>query len=128
MANNSSLNYGIYNFEKYGYMKPPKPRLNGGHYTGEEFKQDAKYGTVPVIADVDYLMYENLKSANGPDEARFHYPGEVRAGNNTQEMPGLVKYSNHHNIKCVSNKEVHKSKEDTYNVEPYNPNTQYNKY
>ena len=125
MANNSSLNYGIYDFEKYGYMKPPQPKLNGGLYTGEEFNKDSDYGNVKVIADVDYLMYENLKSAKGPDEGRFHYPGSTRPGNNVQLMPGLVEYSNHHSIKCVSNKEVHKSKEDTYNVEPYNPNPQY---
>lgn len=128
MANNSSLNYGIYDFEKYGYMKPPQPKLNGGLYTGEEFKDDAEYGNVQVVADVDYLMYENLKSAKGPDEARFHYPGYVRPGNNIQLMPGIVDYSNHHNIKCVSNKEVLKSKEEATKVEPYNPNQQYQKY
>jgi hypothetical protein len=128
MANNSSLNYGIYDFEKYGYMKPPQPKLNGGLYTGEEFKDDAEYGNVQVVADVDYLMYENLKSAKGPDEARFHYPGSIRPGNNIQLMPGIVDYSNHHNIKCVSNKEVLKSKEEATKVEPYNPNQQYQKY
>tara|TARA_Y100000389_G_scaffold6918_1_gene6639 strand:+ start:33 stop:419 length:387 start_codon:yes stop_codon:yes gene_type:complete len=128
MANNSSLSYGIYDFEEHGYMKPPKPRLNGGLYTGEEFKEDAEYGNVPVVSDVDYMMSENLKSARGPDEARFHYPGNVRPGNNIQLMPGLVEYSNHHHIKCVSNKEVHKSKEEVLNVEPYNPNEQFQKY
>ena len=43
-------------------------------------------------------------------------------------MPGIVDYSNHHNIKCVSNKEVLKSKEEATKVEPYNPNQQYQKY
>ena len=129
MANNSSLNYGMYEFEKYGYMKPPKPRLNGGHYIGEEFEENAEYGTVPVVSDVGYMMFENLKSAKGPDESRFHYPGYTRPGNNVQEMPGVIKYSNNHNIKCISNKAVHKSKEQVENVvEPYNPNSHYEKY
>lgn len=129
MANNSTLNYGVYDFKKYGYIAPPKPKLNGGHYVGQPFHEDAEYGNVPVIADVDYIMSENLKSARGPDEGRFHYPGNVRPGNNMQEMPGVVQYSNQNNIKCVSNKAVHKSKESVeQNVEPYNPNAQYDNY
>ena len=56
-------------------------------------------------------MYENLKSARGPDEARFHYPGYTRPGNNKQESPGVVSYSNKHIMKCVSNEAIHKSKQ-----------------
>ena len=81
-----------------------------------------------AFQSIALLESENLKSAKGPDEGRFHYPGNVRPGNNIQLMPGVVQYSNHHNIKCVSNKEVYKSKQETYNVEPYNPNEQLQKY
>ena len=129
MANNSTLQYGNYEFEKYGYTKAPKPRLNGGWFTGEKFAKDAEYGTVNVIPDVDYMMYENLKSARGPDEARFHYPGYTRPGNNSQEMPGVVKYSNKHNMKCISNKAVHESKKEIEDeLEPYDPNAEYKNY
>lgn len=126
MANNSSLNYGIYDFEKYGYMSVPQPKLNGGHYSGEKFHQDAEYATIPVKPDVDFMMSENLKSARGPDEGRFHYPGYTRPGNNSQQMPGVVTYSNQHNIKCISNKAIYQSKQSNI-VEPYNPNPQFQK-
>lgn len=126
MANNSTLNYGIYDFEKYGYTQAPKPKLNGGHYTGEPFAKNAEYATVQVIPDVDYMMYENLKSARGPDEGRFHYPGSVRPGNNFQKNPGVVDYSNKHNIKCVSNKAIYESKKEIEDeVEGYDPEVQY---
>ena len=38
----SQLNYGLYEFDKYGYMQPPPPKLNGGLYTGQPFKYDNK--------------------------------------------------------------------------------------
>lgn len=122
----SSLNYGLYDFDKHGYMKPKKPEKNGGLYTGEEFNRNKDYGNVPTINDVDYLMAHNLKSALGPDEGRFHYPGYTRPGNNYQENPGLKKYSNQHNIYCISNKEIYKSKiSNEWRVEPYNPVSNY---
>lgn len=129
MANNSTLQYGNYEFEKYGYAKVPEPKLNGGWFTGEKFNEDVGYGTVKVIPEVDYIMYENLKSARGPDEARFHYPGYTRPGNNKQESPGIVSYSNKHIMKCVSNEAIHKSKQEIIDdLEPYDPNAKYNNY
>jgi len=129
MANNSTLQYGNYEFEKYGYTKVPKPKLNGGWFTGEKFNKDAEYGNVHVIPDIDYIMYENLKSARGPDESRFHYPGYTRPGNNKQETPGIVTYSNKHTMKCISNKHIHKSKQEIIDdLEPYDPNDKYNNY
>ena len=63
MANNSTLQYGNYEFEKYGYTKVPEPKLNGGWFTGEKFNEGAGYGTVKVVPEIDYIMYENAAIA-----------------------------------------------------------------
>tara|TARA_B110000259_G_scaffold188082_1_gene244838 strand:+ start:94 stop:480 length:387 start_codon:yes stop_codon:yes gene_type:complete len=127
MANNSSLQYGNYEFEKYGYSKVPTPKLNGGWFTGEKFNENLGHGTVKVVPEIDYIMYENLKSARGVDESRFHYPGYTRPGNNKQENSGVVKYSNKHNMKCISNKAIRKSIQEMMDdLQPYDPNTKYN--
>jgi hypothetical protein len=67
-----------------------KPKLNGGLYTGEPFKKDAPWGNFPVKPETGSLINENLKSANPPPFAVFHYPGgEHRPGNNTPVLPGV---------------------------------------
>lgn len=73
------------------YVPPPKPKLNGGLYTGEPFAKDAPWANVPVIADIDYMIHYNLRSANPPIEALYQYPGTVRPGNNSQNMTGIGK-------------------------------------
>lgn len=103
--NKSSLEYGNYDFKKYGYMKAPEPRVNGGLYTGKKAVGD--YVSIPVSSDIGILTNENLRSANGPVEGLFHYPGYNRPGNNSQETPGIVKYSNVHNIKGLSSEAVY---------------------
>ena len=92
----SQLNYGLYEFEKYGYMEAPPPKLNGGLYTGEPF--NGAHGNYPVKPDAVYMTNENLRSANGPVEGLFHYPGNNRPGNNSQKMTG-VKHSGKESIK-----------------------------
>lgn len=93
------------------FVKPPKPILNGGLYTGEPFKEGAPWGNVPVISDVSYLVNVNLKSAQPPDAATTQFPGGIRFGNNYQKMPG-VKYIKEYGIlvndvpkgqKCIVN-------------------------
>jgi hypothetical protein len=122
----SSLKFGEYNFDKYNYIKAPEPKKNGGLYTGEEFNRNKNYGNFKTINDVDFLMGHNLKSALGPDEARFHYPGYTRPGNNYQQSPGLVKVSKEHNIYAISNKEIYNSKmSNEWKVEPFNPVSKY---
>jgi hypothetical protein len=101
-----SLQYSDYQFEKYGYMKAPEPKLNGGLYTGERF--DGIHGNVSVKADGEYLTSKNLKSANPPLEARYHTIGYTRPGNNKQELPGTKQYSNVHSFRCLSNKLISK--------------------
>ena len=104
----STLQYSDYEFEKYGYMKPKPPALNGGLYTGEKF--NGAHGNVPVQADAEYMITQNLASANPPIEGRFHYPGYTRPGNNKQNLPGTKQYSNIHSFRCLSNKELIKYK------------------
>jgi hypothetical protein len=118
----SSLQFSDYEFEKYGYMKPKPPSKNGGLYSGEEFK--GPHRNIPVIADSEYMITENLKSANGPIEGLFHYPGYTRPGNNKQELPGTKQYSNIHSFRCLSNKQLfeHKNKINGTNVNGTNVN------
>lgn len=70
-------------------VPPPEPSLNGGLYTGEPFKPNAPWGNVPVVPDAAYMTHINLRSANPPVDAIYQYPGNVRPGNNFQEMPGV---------------------------------------
>ena len=91
------------------YVPPPAPKLNGGLYTGEPFAKDAPWGNVPVIADIDYMVHYNLRSANPPIEALYQYPGTVRPGNNWQQMTGLGKPNGYDFIctPCIKKKECY---------------------
>ena len=116
-----SLQYSDYQFEKYGYMKAPEPKLNGGLYTGEKF--DGIHGNVSVKADGEYLTSKNLKSANPPLEARYHTIGYTRPGNNKQELPGTKQYSNVHSFRCLSNKLISKLEEPSRVVQELDLNS-----
>lgn len=83
------MNFAPYDYAHY--VPPPKPKLNGGLYTGEPFAKGAAWANVPVVPDIDYMIHQNLRSANPPLEALFHYPGTVRPGNNYQRMTGISK-------------------------------------
>ncbi len=71
------------------YMKPPRPILNGGLYTGEPFSEGAPWANVPVSPDVAYLIHKNLSTSKPPKAATTQYPGGIREGNNYQVMPGV---------------------------------------
>ena len=93
----------------YAYIssKPidiPKPRLNGGLYTGEPFKTGAPWANVPVIPDAGYMTNFNLRSANPPAAALFQYPGNIRPGNNHQTIPGVQVLSSEHALVCNTGK------------------------
>ena len=77
--------------QQSSYVPPPQLKLNGGLYTGEPFKEGAPWANVPVVADIDYMIHHNLRSANPPLEALFQYPGTIRPGNNYQNMTGIAK-------------------------------------
>jgi hypothetical protein len=74
------------------YVPPPNHSKNGGLYSGPEAPPGAPWAAIPVVPDVDYLIHENLKSANPPAGALYQYPGNIRPGNNFQSFPGLSKY------------------------------------
>lgn len=79
----------------------PPPSLNGGLYTGEPFKKNAPWANVPVIPTVGYMIHYNLRSANPPPGAIYQYPGNIRPGNNHEEMPGVSgKIYEGYNIWC----------------------------
>ena len=101
----SGLKFSPYEYTLY--VPPPPPKLNGGLYTGEPFKEGAPWANVPVIADIDYMIHHNLRSANPPIEALFQYPGQVRPGNNYQAMTGLAK-PNGYDMICAPCIEVKK--------------------
>ena len=86
-------------------VPPPPPSLNGGLYTGEPFLKGAPWGNVPVIPDVSYMTHVNLRSANPPLAAIYQYPGNIRPGNNFQEMPGVSTIKKY-NVQCSTPSEV----------------------
>lgn len=85
------LQFAEYEFEKYGYMPPPPPSLNGGLYTGESFK--GPWGNVPVIPDATYMINKNLVRGNGyvAPGSTFQYPPS-RQGNSFVDWNGLKRY------------------------------------
>lgn len=89
------------NYESTNYIAPPERALNGGLYTGEEFKKgknnEILHGNVPVIPDTGFLIRYNLLSANPPPGAIYQYPGNIRPGNNFQYMDG-IKINKKYNI------------------------------
>lgn len=103
------LQFGLYDFEKYGYMSTPTPSLNGGLYTGEEFHRNAPHRNFPVSPDTTVYLNENLQNGNevAPYEATVMYP-PTRKGNSFVEWKGLTKYEGTkvnwgpHNIYCPS--------------------------
>jgi hypothetical protein len=103
--NFNKLEFSEYNSDKY--IEPPPRALNGGLYTGEEFKKGSQYGNVPVIPDTGYMIHYNLRSANPPPGAIYQYPGTTRPGNNYNKMIGIVQ-NEKYNIqgteeKCCNN-------------------------
>ena len=69
-----------------------QPKLNGGLYTGTPFEKSAPWGNFPVKPETGTYINKNLLSANPPPLAKYHYPGaEQRPGNNTPDLPGVVK-------------------------------------
>lgn len=75
--------------EAFNAPNIPSRAVNGGLYTGEPFAQGAQYANVPVIPDAGYMIHFNLRSANPPEDALYHYPGGLRPGNNTAIFPGV---------------------------------------
>jgi hypothetical protein len=87
-----SLEFSTYDFEKTGYMPPPKPSLNGGLYSGEPFKDNAPWANIPVVPEATYMIHENLKRGNDVvPYSTVQYPA-TRKGNSFVEWKGIQKY------------------------------------
>jgi len=99
----SSINSSEYRQDEIGYRPPPKPSLNGGLYTGEEFESDGLHRNFPVKADSVNYHINNLKSANPPPGVLYQFPDSIRPGNNLPNTSaiGLHKYSDRHSIMCT---------------------------
>ena len=99
---NNKLDFSEYDYNNY--ILPPPRALNGGLFTGEEFKKGSLHANVPVIPDTGYMIHYNLRSANPPPGAIYQYPGTIRPGNNYTNMIGIMrneKYNIRGNIeKC----------------------------
>lgn len=96
-----------YNIKDIGYIPPPKPSLNGGLYTGEEFEQDGLHRNFPVKPDSVNYHVNNLKSANPPPGVMYQFPDTIRPGNNLPNTTaiGLSRYSENHSIMCTKKPE-----------------------
>jgi|688.fasta_scaffold1575465_1 hypothetical protein len=68
-----------------------KPKLNGGLYTGQPFLENAPWRNFPNEPSTGSLINNNLRSANPPNQAMFHYPSaNHRLGNNEPDLPGII--------------------------------------
>lgn len=77
----------------------PKPKLNGGLYTGTPFK--GVWGNTYVKPDTVSMTTNTLMSANPPPKAPFQFGNTIRPGNNDPDLQNVHRYSNHHDIVCT---------------------------
>jgi hypothetical protein len=69
---------------------------NAGLFSGEQ--ATGPWGSIKVEPTTTNYINNNLKSANPPPQALTQYQGTDRGGNNTQEMPGVVDYTNNKDV------------------------------
>jgi len=74
----------------------PGPSYNGAHTIGEPCI--GGHCAVPVEPTVGHMINQNLRSANPPKGALTVYPWSYRLGNSSDNVPGLVKYTNDNNL------------------------------
>lgn len=78
----------------------PEPKLNGGLYTGEQFK--GPWRNYYVAPDTEYMTSVGLQSANPPPNAQYQFGNIIRPGNNTiHPKKNLYKLSDNHNVVCT---------------------------
>ena len=65
---------------------PPSP-VNGGLFSGPQAV--GLHASIPVPPSGTYYVHYNLRSANPPQDALYHYVGTNRQGNNYLPMPGI---------------------------------------
>jgi len=95
--------YAVYNADNSSYISAPKPSLNGGLYTGDQFHQNAPYRNFPNVPDSVHLHTVALSSANPPPGVENQFPDAFRPGNNMPDVQGmsLNKFSSSHAIVCA---------------------------
>ena len=77
-----SLDFSRYEFDKFGYVKPPIPSVNANLYTGTTFDPNSTYKSYPVYPDANFFIHKNLLSANPPPNVTLQYIDNIRPGNN----------------------------------------------
>jgi hypothetical protein len=87
----TSLSY--IDYDSSAYTKIPKPALNGGWYTGQPFKKNAGWATVPVIPDSGYMTHYNIHNRNKTAPGADTQYGNVRPGNNCFLLEGVYYYN-----------------------------------
>ena len=80
-----------------------QPPLNGGHYTGEPFLENAPWRAFPVVPCTAYMNHVNLRSADGPVQSLFQFPANIRPGNSSTDtdtcgLPGIAKFDGNKNF------------------------------
>ena len=68
----------------------PNPSFNGAVTIGE--KCEGPHCSIPVAPTSGFINGSNLKSANPPPGATFHFPSTYRLGNNSDVNPKIAKY------------------------------------
>lgn len=100
-----------YEYGQTGYVMPPEPSLNGGHYTGEPFKKDAKYRDFPVKADAFYMNKQLQTPGSQYQDVSSHRPG------NNLQLLGVEKgmYESVGGVTCRKRSESEQSTICAYN-------------
>lgn len=64
-----------------------KPKLNGGLYTGEEFKKEAPWANIYIKPTTAFINTQAIEYGNTPPPgAKYHFPSYYRPGNNDDEL------------------------------------------
>jgi hypothetical protein len=88
---------------QYSYIDPEEPKgiptrqVNGGLYTGESFKPNAKWGNIPIEPEA-HILVSKLSSIH--PGAQDMIPGTTRLGNNTQTFPNHDMYGPQYRFMC----------------------------
>lgn len=80
-----ALKYGKYEYDKYGPCPIPKPKINGGLYSGQE--ASGEHRNIPIEYDLATQMLKGMNLGNCNKNGLQHFPTSNRPGNNTDKHP-----------------------------------------
>ena len=69
----------------------PQPAPHGGLYSDVN-SSGKPWHSIPVMPDMNYMITQNLQSANPPPGATQQFIGTPRPGNNSVQLPGVYTY------------------------------------